>query len=353
MFTFRWEVPKAGFKWIENPGCLVPTEGYDPPVRVIEPLMEHTGLFQTFAHTLPTREGIKAFADVYGVLWYGRKDEQWDIEWLPEFYKWVAHILELRFIILLWDLVRTGDTTGLARYFSWRPERGPKGRPLYFPGGLWLDTHPEASAEEQDTGKKYLDPFSDHEMPGYEWDSVHLHEEAPLPMLHVRSWCYERPQEALPKDSLIRAALAYVRTAVERRLAAALCVNMRGSSAEQLLQFNFELSDLLSAMWLQCALAITGNKTHRRCFACQTWFELSPEVTRSDRLFCSNACRTRAYRLRMRSAHRLRAQGAELEVIARQLDTEVKTVQKWLAKRSPAVGTARRGRKPKFLYPAS
>jgi hypothetical protein len=55
----------------------------------------------------------------------------------------------------------------------------------------------------------------------------------------------------------------------------------------------------------------------------------------------------------MSSAHRLRAQGAELEVIARQLDTDVKTVQKWLAKRSPAAGTARRGRKPKFLYLAS
>jgi hypothetical protein len=254
---------------------------------------------------------------------------------------------------LLWDLVRTGDTPGLARYFHWLPERGTKGRLDYFPGGLWLDTHPEASAEEPYTGKEYFDPFIDHEMRGYEWDSVHLHDEAPLPMLHVRYWCDERPQEALPQDSLIRTAQAYVRAAVERRLAGALFVDMHESSAAHLLQLEFEPSNLLSAMWLQFALAITGNKTHRQCFACQTWFELSPEVTRSDRLFCSNACRTRAYRQRMRSAHRLRDQGAELEVIARQLDADVKTVQRWLAKRSPAAGTARRGRKPKFPYPAS
>ena len=52
---------------------------------------------------------------------------------------------------------------------------------------------------------------------------------------------------------------------------------------------------LLQALWVQFCMAITENASFRRCEQCQRWFS---EASRSDKLFCSDACRIAAYRLR-------------------------------------------------------
>jgi hypothetical protein len=55
---------------------------------------------------------------------------------------------------------------------------------------------------------------------------------------------------------------------------------------------------LLAALWLQFAQAIHGNKDYRACGACGRFFELDPAVARTNRLYCSDACRSKAYRTR-------------------------------------------------------
>jgi hypothetical protein len=57
-------------------------------------------------------------------------------------------------------------------------------------------------------------------------------------------------------------------------------------------------NDLLDALWTQFALAIDGNQNLRRCAVCRTWFSLEAGEGRSDKLYCSDACRMRAYRKR-------------------------------------------------------
>jgi hypothetical protein len=56
--------------------------------------------------------------------------------------------------------------------------------------------------------------------------------------------------------------------------------------------------NLLAAMWLQFAQAIAGNRTYRACKECGRWFEISVEGDgfRINRLFCSDACKSRDYR---------------------------------------------------------
>src|SRR5262249_33240898 len=50
-------------------------------------------------------------------------------------------------------------------------------------------------------------------------------------------------------------------------------------------------SHLLAAMWLQLALAASEHKQYRACTVCENPFELSPETARTNRRFCSIACK--------------------------------------------------------------
>jgi hypothetical protein len=52
------------------------------------------------------------------------------------------------------------------------------------------------------------------------------------------------------------------------------------------------------ALWVQLLLAIDGNLNLRGCVQCRKWFTLEAGRGRSDKEYCSNACRMRAYRKR-------------------------------------------------------
>jgi hypothetical protein len=55
---------------------------------------------------------------------------------------------------------------------------------------------------------------------------------------------------------------------------------------------------LHQALWAQLLLAIDGNLNLRGCVQCRKWFTLEAGRGRSDKEYCSNACRMRAYRKR-------------------------------------------------------
>lgn len=90
---------------------------------------------------------------------------------------------------------------------------------------------------------------------------------------------------------------------------------------------------LIAAMWLQLALAITGDKSFVACKFCRRPFEISTDPTgfRSHREFCSNSCKTKDYRKRKRTALWLAANGKGVADISVKTSTEVTTVRAWLA----------------------
>jgi hypothetical protein len=55
---------------------------------------------------------------------------------------------------------------------------------------------------------------------------------------------------------------------------------------------------LYAALLVQLILAIDGNLNLRTCKQCRKWFTLEAGRGRSDKEYCSNACRMRAYRKR-------------------------------------------------------
>src|SRR3989442_442659 len=63
-------------------------------------------------------------------------------------------------------------------------------------------------------------------------------------------------------------------------------------------RLSFAPLTLLSAMWLQLALSVVGDKEFRACKLCRRLFEISTEQTgyRKHREFCSESCKTKDYR---------------------------------------------------------
>jgi hypothetical protein len=55
---------------------------------------------------------------------------------------------------------------------------------------------------------------------------------------------------------------------------------------------------LLDALWTQVAHAIDGSQSLQNCVVCKKWFTIKAGQGRSDKEYCSNACRMRAYRKR-------------------------------------------------------
>ena len=55
---------------------------------------------------------------------------------------------------------------------------------------------------------------------------------------------------------------------------------------------------LLGDMWLQLALAVGGDKRFRHCPQDARWWELHPDIARTNKVYCSDACKQAAYRER-------------------------------------------------------
>ncbi|HJN45669.1 MAG: helix-turn-helix domain-containing protein [Vicinamibacterales bacterium] len=99
-------------------------------------------------------------------------------------------------------------------------------------------------------------------------------------------------------------------------------------------RLGFAPDTLLSAMWLQLALAVVGNQEIVLCKFCSRPIEISTAKTgyRTNRAFCSDSCKTLDYRRRKRTALRLAQEGQSVRRIAKLIQTKPATVRSWLEK---------------------
>lgn len=97
-------------------------------------------------------------------------------------------------------------------------------------------------------------------------------------------------------------------------------------------QLSFAPLNLLSAMWLQLALALADDKQFLACKFCRRLFEVStsPSGFRTHREFCTDSCKTKDYRRRKRDALRLAREKTPVREIAKQTNTKAATIRKWL-----------------------
>src|SRR5262245_13533223 len=91
------------------------------------------------------------------------------------------------------------------------------------------------------------------------------------------------------------------------------------------------VTNLLHVMKLQLAEAIAERKHYRSCELCNKPFEVTPQINRSDRVFCSDNCRVKAYQRRKKQAIEMHQAGKSVREIVKATRSDLETVKRWLA----------------------
>jgi hypothetical protein len=289
--SFIWHVPPGGFAWIPRAGGkLVLTER--PPrsgavgIRQYAPLKEQPALFRTFANLpVDNREELLDFANQFGNL--GKTAEE-----TLEF--WIQEINALYHATTLWDMVRNNDLAALQACMRW--DEGE-----YAEDGSVI--HP----------RRWYHEFS----PGT-----------------PRHWAGTVEGLGPEPGNMALAARFLVQQRVNMRLMQT-SLHLLYDQALGRTKFHIIPLHLLAAMWLQFAEAITGNKQYKMCkdWECGKWFEISPDERTARRVFCGEPCKSRDYRRRKELAGQLKKEGKSVQVIAKELGTDLATIKKWLKQR--------------------
>ena len=93
---------------------------------------------------------------------------------------------------------------------------------------------------------------------------------------------------------------------------------------------DFPVQSLRVGLWLMLSLEIHDQRRFKSCAQCGKWFEILTGARRTTRVYCSDACRIKTYRGRQEEARRMHAEGAVVKAIAKKLDTDTTTVEKWI-----------------------
>jgi hypothetical protein len=275
LFEFSWLVPERGYELeervlaapgnvyqdaneIEQEKELVITDyrAQGSNFKVFRPLHDYPALFRTFAATPTTQEGVLSFANRYGMLGIprilagpaGLMSLGSNFESLRD---WVKHIQEIKQAVNVWDMVSIADIKKLQTHVQWSEDN------LVF----FVDDQTRVLIA-----------------------SPRFHPEL---------------LERIPKGNVFLPSVVFLNRFVNERLREKvdprLLLDVTNDNSRTL---RFVPATLLSSLWLQLAEAISAKKKHRQCAFCQQWFEVEARGVRSDKQFCSGACRTRAYRAR-------------------------------------------------------
>jgi hypothetical protein len=318
--NFDWEVAKTGHHWVETHAMdqspdvrwhfLTPVHGTSGGAfRAVryQPLAAYSGLFRNFAATDPSLDAIKSFADRYGVLGgnlrrrivlYGQgRGNQHPMGFGEHADDWLKEITVMRLAVDLWESARQGNTDHLGRMISWAPDASQ----------VSINTHPDLQLGQLP------------QRPAYVHRAVIADERLDQEIL-VRF---------VPGEP-IGPALHCMQGLINEHLHHRASPRLLWEPNRDRLGLYIVPDGLIGALWLQFARAVERDAKFRQCTECTTWFEVAPGRGRADKQFCSNACRTKAYRKRQAEAVRLHDEGLSIDDIARELESDPDTVRGWI-----------------------
>jgi hypothetical protein len=289
------------------------------PKRTYAPLEEYTGLFRTFADTPLTEKAVLQFADKYGFLTATEFRQEpvgpgGQLEILisslrPRRYGyWCDRILEMRRTVGLWDLIRSKNETELARYIRWQ-EDGDGNACVKYVSDPDLDLEEAERREGDGTGITVELIAAQRDFPDL------------LP--------------GVKAGDVIEPGRFWIKRRIEDHVKRVLSAEMTFTVGEEGMEFESVPPDLLSALWLQFAMGIDRQRDYRPCLVCRNWYELSPETARTNRLFCSDACKSRGYREKQDRARQLFAAKWTFREIAKELGSDVAAVRRWITGKKP------------------
>jgi hypothetical protein len=264
-----------------------------PTYEAYDPLAKESALFKLFAALDPTPDSIVRFANEFGRLTsvqyrcYFDHGGQHLTALGDPYHQWIYHMVSLNFWVRMWELAVDGNSKELVRL---------------------IDSLPHEPRAYSDWGD---------EVRAARWTES--------------QWLLDcKPSEQ------IAAAFQIVGQAIDSEFSRVddmgdgIKLGMQRDSETGGYRFTASARDLRSAIYLQFATAVAEEKQFRNCETCGRPFELTPDVARTNRLFCKPYCRIKAYRRRQRAAKRMHQNKRSLKHIAVALNTDVPTVRGWV-----------------------
>jgi hypothetical protein len=322
---FTWSIPitEQALAWRDcrtsissssTERALVQTPGAE--FKLYKPLQGTAAIYRELANTEPTESGILSFVSRYGRLGPGAEgyaqvlaatgEPEQTSSTAEPLNNWKPHISCLFEAVRLWDLIQVGDTGTLSKTIKWKGD------------GVFRYERPLA------VSKRF------GQRPWRELREEHGDLVAGQDIL-AESGADPGFRSKMTRRSVAIAGILFVQNLVNFGLYTNNGPFLVWHAGRNRTLLQDTPRSLLGAIYLQFAQAIHGGRKPRRCHVCGRWFDLAPGLNRKDRETCSGTCRTRAYRERQEEARLLREQGRSLKVIAKQLETNVKTVEKWVA----------------------
>jgi hypothetical protein len=320
---FAWHVPESGYRWIKartaNPDgqesetrwTLVPAMDGDQRVRPHRPHRlrdENAGLFRTFADLTASKDSILNFANLHGSLSArpilqptadaGEASHPTPVD--DSLDEWKRQIAALHQAVAIWDLVQAKDAEHLRHYFQ--TSKSDKWVRVIF------DSHPnEANVPPLGT----------------------LRVQRMIAALKVQR--DQSPQ--IDINDVFTWAHLYLCELMDQHLPKRVTPCLVQDSDSDRPQLRVIPDQLIEAIWMQAAEAISSNRVFRSCRGCRKWLEIARGTARTTRLFCSSVCRNRFYRDKQEQARQMAAAGKSVVAIAEELGADVGAVKNWIKTR--------------------
>ena len=352
VYSFRWGVAAQGYQWLEGEVFSVgrrspPTSlRFDsrrsgtkswiltdavPNGRAFEQIpyqpLKNGALFREFAELTPwDRESILQFANHYGALGIGGSVGVPPPDnpahpltlWGETVTDWSLHIAAMKHTWKMWNMAQQGDSKGLASHIEWKLADRIDSR---------LEDHIEWLGAGSDRDSEWL------RRPG-RW-VYHFRPELPdgaqpFPtVIELMVGVYQQGDILTPAKMFVGCTInSFLDGHVNTRLVYDTDVRRHALECVP--------SCLISALWLQFLQSVAGDKEFRACRECGRWYELSSKQAEHRtvrRLFCSDPCKFKDYRRRQGQARQLKGKGMSVKDIAKELDTDLSTIKRWIAKR--------------------
>ena len=145
-------------------------------------------------------------------------------------------------------------------------------------------------------------------------------------LIERRDALVEELKGTLPTRRWIAKAAAFT-----SKVLAGVSVSLAAMPEESGVAVKTVCTNLYEAMKVQLATSLDRRTNYRECDFCSKSFEVTPSVNRSDRTFCSDNCRVKAYQRRKKDAIQLRQEGKSLREIVKAAKADMDSVQKWVA----------------------
>ena len=283
-FPFGWCVDQEGYEWVQGLDSeprLVPRigpGGADSKIRVYAPFKD-ANLFLKFASLKPNRADIQRFANCYGVLFDShpatsmvrRSGTYWPAQMFGASLRdWKWAISHMRALVDIWKATKSADKNFLKRIITWNRKDMVSYR-IRLPFGMSSKATLAAPNVHEDRLDRFK--FGDVVTPARY-----------LLQAEINRWI----------DNHI---------IVVPRLVWCPGPRINGfAKPDHHHRIVFETTDLLSAMWLQFARAVTEEYQLQVCEGCSQHFPVGKGARRSHTRTCSDKCRQRARRNRRRAS---------------------------------------------------